>query len=263
MIQLSAVIITFNEERNIARCLESLRDVADEIIVVDSYSTDRTPEICKESGVRFLQRRFDGYTNQKNYANSQAAYSCILSLDADEALSPLLKQSILKVKTAWKDDGYTMNRLTNYCGKWIRHGGWYPDIKLRLFDNRKGKWKGELIHEEIVMDRGASVGELEGDLLHYSYYSIGDHVKQANYFTDLAAKELFWRGKRASLIKITLHPCIRFIRDYFIRLGILDGYYGYVIARISSHAVFLKYTKLHYLWKNGGGRKASNFSNNE
>ena len=142
MTQLSVVIITFNEERNISRCLDSVKDIADDVVVVDSFSVDKTEQICKEKGARFISHTFDGHIQQKNWAITQAKFPHILSLDADEALSDELKKSILEVKKNWKHDGYSMNRLTNYCGQWIYHCGWYPDRKLRLFNSKKGNWGG-------------------------------------------------------------------------------------------------------------------------
>lgn len=142
-IKLSAVIITYNEEDNIERCLESLEKTADEILVVDSFSSDRTAEICKSKGVEFIQHSFEGHIEQKNYALSRASNDYVLSLDADEALSDKLIQSIRAAKQNWSTNGYSVNRLTNYCGKWIRHCGWYPDKKIRLWDKRKGTWGGD------------------------------------------------------------------------------------------------------------------------
>lgn len=246
MPMLSAVIITFNEEKNIARCLQSVKDVADEILVVDSYSTDRTEQICRSMGARFIQNRWQGYTSQKNFANSMALHDHILSIDADEALSDDLRKSILIVKENWLSDGYIMNRMTNYCGKWIRHGSWYPDRKLRLFDRTKGSWKG-VIHEEFFLKDGTRTGSIRGDLLHYSYYSISDHVKQANHFTDITAELAYSKGKRAGPLKILFSPVVKFIRDYFLLLGFLDGYPGFIIAHISANATFLKYVKLRQL----------------
>lgn len=244
---ISAVIITLNEERNIGRCLESLKSVADDVVVVDSFSSDKTKEICLQKGARFFQRDFKGYIEQKNYANSLAKYDLILSIDADEALSEELKDSIRRVKENQVHDGYVMKRLTSYCGRFIRHGGWYPDKKLRLFDRKKGKWAGMYIHEYVEMVKGSSSGELKGDLLHFSYFSISDHVKQANHFSDITAREYFEKGVKAGYIKILFGPCIKFLRDYMFRSGFLDGYYGFVIARISAMATFWKYSKLRDL----------------
>ena len=163
-VELSAVIITFNEERNIRRCIESVLEVVDEIVVVDSFSTDKTKTICQEYNVRFIEHPFEGYIEQKNWAKSQATHNCILSLDADEALDGRLKESILKIKSDWKY-AYKMNRLTNYCGKWIHHSGWYPDTKLRLFDRREGDWGGINPHDKFIVKNSEKVKHLEGDIL--------------------------------------------------------------------------------------------------
>jgi glycosyltransferase involved in cell wall biosynthesis len=245
-IQLSVVIITFNEEKNIERCLSSVQAIADEIVVVDSFSTDKTKEICLKYGVKFIEHKFDGHIEQKNWAITQASSPFILSLDADEALTPDLAKEIEQIKNNWQFDGYSFNRLTNYCGKWIKHCGWYPDVKLRLWDSRKGSWKGTNPHDRYEVDSN-KIKHINHDILHYSYYSISDHIKQVNYFTDIAAKAAFAEGKRSSLVKITINPIIKFLRDYFFKLGFLDGYYGFVISIISSHATFLKYAKLKQL----------------
>jgi glycosyltransferase involved in cell wall biosynthesis len=250
VVQLSVVIIAYNEERNIARCLDSIKEIADEIVVVDSFSTDNTIEICKSYGAKIIQHKFEGHIQQKNYTLEKASFDFILSLDADEVLSDELKKSITSVKSEWKYDGYEMNRLTNYCGAWIRHCGWYPDKKTRLFDKRKGKWTGVNPHDRYTMnDSHASVGYLHGDILHYSYYSISDHIAQVNYFTEISARTLFEQKRKASLVRLLASPVFRFIRDYILKCGFLDGYYGFVVCMISSHAVFLKYAKLREIWK--------------
>lgn len=246
---ISAVIITFNEEINIERCLQSLVGVADEIVVVDSFSTDKTDEITQNLGAKVVRNKFDGHIEQKNFAIKQAKFPHVLSLDADEALSDELRNSILKIKANFNSDGYTFNRLTNYCGKWIKHCGWYPDVKLRLWDSRKGKWTGINPHDKFEMDDEAKITHLKGDLLHYSYYSIDGHIKQVNFFTDLLAKSMYKQGRRASWFNILLSPLVKFIKDYFIKTGFLDGYYGFVISIISAHATFLKYIKLKELDK--------------
>ncbi len=249
MIKLSCFIITFNEERNIRRCLESLVGIADEIVVVDSGSTDNTAAICKSFGVKFIINPFEGYIEQKNFASGQCAYENILSLDADEALSADLKNSITSVKENWVTDGYSFNRLTNYCGKWIHHCGWYPDRKLRLYKKGKGKWSGSNPHDQFILNERDNLELLSGDLLHYSYYTIEEHIKQVNKFTEIAAASAFKEGRRSSLIHILIKPVIRFIRDYIFHLGLLDGYYGLVICRITSQSTFLKYVKLYELQK--------------
>jgi glycosyltransferase involved in cell wall biosynthesis len=243
---LSVVIITFNEERNIGRCLASVQAVADDIVVLDSFSSDRTEAIVREHGARFVQHAFDGHIEQKNRAITHAAHPFVLSLDADEALDERLVDSIRKAKEGTAD-GYTMNRLTNYCGSWIRHGGWYPDRKLRLWDSRKGQWTGTNPHDRYELAVGARLEHLQGDLLHYSYYTLNDHLKQVNYFTDIMAKALHARGKRASMVKLLLSPVAKFIGDYMFRGGFLDGWHGFVIAMVSAHATFLKYAKLKEL----------------
>ncbi|MCH8317965.1 MAG: glycosyltransferase family 2 protein [Bacteroidetes bacterium] len=245
MKKISAVIITYNEERNIGRCLDSLEGIADDIVVVDSFSTDKTGKICKAKGVRFVQNKFEGHIEQKNYAITQAQYPHILSLDADEALSEKLKKSILEVKAGWQYDGYYINRLTNYCGKWIRHCGWYPDRKLRLWDSAKGKWGGINPHDKFEMAAGSVTSNLKGDLLHYSFYSIKDHITQVNKFTDISSDALLKKGLKSSLFKIIFNPIVKFTRDYFFKLGFLDGFYGLVICTISAHAKFLKYVKAY------------------
>ena len=245
-IKLSVIIITFNEEKNIERCLTSVKTIADEIVVVDSFSTDNTKEICLKYNVKFIEHQFDGHIEQKNWAISQATSPYILSLDADEALTEELIQEIQQIKNNWQYDGYTFNRLTNYCGKWIKHCGWYPDVKLRLFDSRKGSWKGTNPHDRCELDT-ATIKHINYDILHYSYYSISDHIKQVNYFTDIAAKAALKNGKKSSLFSILVKPPIKLLRDYFLKMGFLDGYYGLVISIISSHATFLKYAKLKQL----------------
>lgn len=247
---ISVVIITFNEEKNIGRCLESVQEVADDIVVVDSFSTDRTEAICKKWGARFVQHPFEGHIEQKNWAITQAKYPVVLSLDADEALSESLRDAIKEVKKSGTADGYTMNRLTNYCGKWIRHCGWYPDRKLRLWDSRKGSWQGENPHDRYQMEAGARIQHLKGDLLHYSYHSISDHVAQIQKFTDISARAKFRRGKTLSVWLIALRIGFTFFKKYFLKLGILDGYYGFVISVLSVYSVFLKDVKLRELYKN-------------
>ncbi|MFT5818931.1 MAG: glycosyltransferase involved in cell wall biosynthesis [Crocinitomix sp.] len=249
-IKISAVIITFNEEKNIERCLKSLLDVADEIVVVDSFSTDRTEEICKAHKVRFIPHKFDGHIEQKNWAREQASHTVVLSLDADEALDDTLKQSILALKVNWQHNAYKMNRLTNYCGKWIKHTGWYPDTKVRLWQNDKGHWTGENPHDEFkLFDDKTTVGFLKGDLLHYSYHHPSDHDKQIEYFTNIAAKAYVEKGKKPFFMQPYLSAFLKFIKCYFIKLGFLDGKEGWIISKKSSYAAYLKYKKINTLLK--------------
>ena len=249
-VRLSAVIITFNEENNIGRCLDSISEVADEIVVVDSFSTDTTQKICLGHDVKFLQHPFEGHIEQKNYAVSCASYDHVLSLDADEALSETLKQSILAAKKNWRCDGHDINRLTNYCGRWIRHSGWYPDTKLRLWDRRKGHWGGLNPHDRIIMDDHCRVCHLAGDLYHYSYHTINDHIEQINRFSEIAAQAAYGEGRQANLLlDIVLNPLLTFFKKYILKLGILDGYPGFMIAIHTAYGKFLKYIKLRELNK--------------
>ena len=250
MIKLSVVIITYNEEKNIERCLISIKDIADDIVVVDSFSTDETRKICQKYNVRFIEHKFEGYIEQKNFADAQAKYQYILSLDADEALSDELKRSILSVKNNWQYNGYRMKRFTNYCGKWIKHCGWYPDTKLRLFDKAKGKWTGLKIHEKVELTQKSTTFLLKGDLLHYSYYSISQHIETINKFSDIAVLAHSEKGKKSNLFKIIFSLLWKFVRIYFIKLGFLDGFYGFVISVNSAHSTFLKQVKLRELYKN-------------
>ena len=243
-VKVSAVIITFNEEKNIERCLLSIKDIVDEIVVVDSYSKDSTREICEKYQVLFIEHPFEGHIEQKNWAKDQAHYDFILSLDADEALDNDLQKSIFKAKNDWKFDSYQMNRLTNYCGKWIRHSGWYPDTKLRLFDRRKGDWGGSNPHDKYIPVKGSKIGYLKGDILHYSYYTRQEHLNQLDYFSDIASKDLFIKGKRGSYIKLLLNPISSFVKAYFIKRGFLDGIEGFHISRLAAYSNYLKYLKL-------------------
>ena len=252
-VKISAVIITYNEEKNIDRCLDSVRSVADEIVVVDSFSTDKTKEICSRRNVKFLQHHFEGHIEQKNYALSCAGYPYVLSLDADEVLSEKLIQSIQAAKQSWQFDGYRFNRLTNYCGKWIRYSGWYPDTKLRLWDKSNGRWGGVNPHDRVMLDEQSRVCHLPGDLYHYSYHSIQDHVDQINSFSEIAARAAYTEGRRANLLlDILMNPLLTFIKKYFLKLGILDGYQGFMIAIHTAYGKFLKYIKLRELDKQAG-----------
>jgi glycosyltransferase involved in cell wall biosynthesis len=244
MTHISGVVITFNEEKKIANCLKSLLPVCDEIIVLDSLSTDGTEDICKNLGVRFIQQPFLGYIEQKNYALSFATNNMVLSLDADECLSEALQQSILAVKRNMDADGYTMNRLTRYCDKWIYHCGWYPDIKLRLFNKTKAHWGGTNPHDKIMMAAGSKQLHLKGDILHYSIDSVEQHVQQATRFSIISAKAKYQKGETSNRLKTLLHALGRFFKTFFLKAGFLDGYYGWLIAKHSAQGVYLRYSLL-------------------
>ncbi len=250
MTPLSVVVITFNEAKNIVRCLNSVMAVADDVVVVDSFSTDGTQSLAQKLGARVIEHKFEGHIQQKNYAISQAKYPHVLSLDADEALDKILEEAILKVKENWQADGYILQRLTNYCGTWIKHGNWYPDLKLRLWDSRKGAWGGQNPHDEYQMKKGSRIDQLPGHLLHYSFYTFQEHLAQIKRFTDISSQAAFESGKRSNYLKIVLSPALKFFKGYVLKLGFLDGKAGWMIARWSAYATYLKYSKLFRLQAN-------------
>lgn len=245
MPQLSVVIITYNEANNIRRCIESVQKVADEIVVLDSYSTDGTAAIARSLGAIVHTEKFRGYIGQKNYALQLASHHYILSLDGDEALDSSLVASILEAKKTFSYRAYSMNRCTSYCGHFIRHGLWYPDRKIRLFDRRIACWGGLNPHDRIELQPGFAVQHLAGDILHYSFNTPDDMVWQNNRMSSIAATSLYATGKRSNWFKMLLHPAWCFVSGYFLRLGFLDGADGFTIAVNTSHQVFLKYNKLY------------------
>ena len=248
MEKITAVIITQDEERNIGRCLKSLEGVVDEVVVVDSGSTDGTEALCRAAGARFVSHAWEGYSGQKNYANSLATHPWILSIDADEALSPELRdslQALRGVDTA-PETVFDMNRLNNYCGHWIHHCGWYPDRKTRLFHHDAFEWDG-VVHEELRC-RGVhecTPLQLKGDLLHYTYYDVADHAARQIKYATLAAEKAFAQGRRARRSDLWLKPAWTFLRNYLFRFGFLDGHAGYLVCRMSAFYTFLKYASLY------------------
>jgi glycosyltransferase involved in cell wall biosynthesis len=247
MQSLSAVIITRNEARNIGPCLRALQGVCDEVVVVDAESTDNTRAIAEGHGARVTVRAWTDYSNQKNFANGLATHDLVLSLDADEVLSPELRASILEVKRDGAQGAYSMHRLTNYCGSWVRHGGWYPDTKVRLFDRRQARWEGAHVHETLALAPGTPITLLKGDLLHYSYHTIADHETRIERYSDLHARKMLAEGRQAGVVKLWLSPAAKFLQGYLLQGGFLDGRAGYDIARLSARAVHLKYAKLNAL----------------
>jgi len=244
MDKISVVIITLNEERNIGRCIQSVIDIADEVLVIDSLSADNTKQISESLGARVIEQSFLGHIEQKNFAKSQAAHDWVLSLDADEALSEQLKLSIKEQKASGLKGGYTMNRLTNYCGKWIKHSGWYPDVKLRLFRKDDGAWTGVNPHDRYELASKAKATHLKGDLLHYSFYSMEEHRAQIEKFSDISSQAKFNKGIRSNWAKVMVKTVAKFFKSYILKRGFLDGYYGWVIAAYSAYATYLKYSKL-------------------
>jgi len=239
--KITATIITLNEERNIARSIESLR-CADEILIVDSGSVDRTVELAQNLGARVLEAGWRGYAGQKNLATDEAANDWILSLDADEALSELLEAEIWNLKKSGPEfDGYTMPRLACYLGRWIYHSGWYPDRKIRLYDRRKAKWVGDFVHESVEVQ--GRLGHLQGNLLHFTCESLSEHVKTMDRYTTLAAQELVAGKVKVPLTRLIVDPAWTFVQTYFLKAGFLDGPEGLTIAQMAAFYVFLKYSK--------------------
>ena len=244
MNRISVVIITLNEERNIGRCLDSVMPIADEVVVVDSLSTDATKDICSKYPIKFIPRAWEGYITTKNFANSQASNDLILSIDADEALSPELAKSIESLKSQDVENKvFSMNRRMNYCGRWIKHGGWYPDTKIRIFNRKNVHWIGQKVHEKLFIPEGTQVVHLEGDLLHYSFYTPEEHRRQMEHFATLSAEEMAQNGRRPNLLSVYVHTGWKFLRDYIFKAGFLDGKTGLTISKINAYAIFKKYTE--------------------
>jgi glycosyltransferase involved in cell wall biosynthesis len=247
---ISVVIITLNEEDKIGRCISSVHDIVDEVVVVDSYSTDRTEEVCRSfDKVVFIKQKFLGYIEQKNFAKDQAKGNFILSLDADEALDADAREELKKIRYNAGADAYAWNRLNNFCGKWIRHGAWYPDRKVRLWRNGMGTWTGMNPHDKLTLKTGGKTERLKGHILHYTVADLREHIAQMNSFSSIGAAALFKKGCKGVSVRIIINPLFRFFRDYFIKMGFLDGYYGFLIAMNTSYGVFLKYSKLKMMQK--------------
>jgi glycosyltransferase involved in cell wall biosynthesis len=239
--KISAAIITYNEERNIARAIESLR-CCDEIVVIDSGSNDRTVELATKLGARVLDLAWRGYAGQKNYASECCENDWVLSLDADEALSEALEAEIWQIKKNGPDfDAYTMPRMAQYLGRWILHSGWYPDRKVRLFDRRRAKWVGSYVHESVVVE--GSVGRLESSLLHFTCSSLSEHLRTMDRYTTLAAEQLVDQNAQIGWRHLALDPPWTFFRTYVLERGFLDGAEGLAIAHMGALYNFLKYAK--------------------
>jgi glycosyltransferase involved in cell wall biosynthesis len=244
-VKISAVIITFNEEKNIEAAIRSV-DWADEVLLVDSESTDRTRDIAESLGARVIVNAWPGFSAQKQFAVDQAGNDWIFSLDADERVSDTLKNEILALtESDVIADGYRIPRLSYYMGKAIRHGGWYPDSQLRLFDRRKGRWKDVIVHESVAMADGARVDQLDSDIIHYSVENAQHHAKMiSERYAPLAARQMFETGRTTSPVKIAFAGFIAFIQTYFLKLGFLDGFPGFCIAYFAAHHAFMKHLML-------------------
>lgn len=240
---MSAIVVCFNEEERIGACLESL-GWCDEVVVVDSFSTDRTPEICRRYTDRFMQRPWPGYREQKAYAHSQATREWVLLVDADERVTPELQQEILDVleRDRGRYAGYAVPRLVRYLDRWWWRGGWYPDYDIRLFRRDRATWSGFDPHEKIVVD--GAVRRLRHPLHHFSYRDMEDHLARINRFTSIASRELHQAGGRWRLSDALFRPLGRFLRFYLLKAGFREGFAGFYVAVTAAVYVFLKYAKL-------------------
>lgn len=248
--KISVVIITYNEEENLPGALSSVRDVASEIIVVDSYSEDDTVRIAKATTSKVYRREWTNFSDQKNFGNGKATFPWILSLDADERVSPELRAEILQLKEKEPDcAAFSIPRQAFYLGKWIRHCGWYPDRKIRLFRKEKAAWKGEYVHEDLVVE--GPIKNLKGKLYHFTYRDIADHLNRLNQFSGLGAQKLYAQKKKGRWYHLLFQPIFGFVRSYFLRAGFLDGFAGFVISVFHGYSLFIRYAKLKEIWKKG------------
>jgi glycosyltransferase involved in cell wall biosynthesis len=247
--RLSACIIAFNEADRIAECVRSLA-CCDQVVVVDSHSTDGTREIATSLGARVVERDWSGYVAQKEFAVRSASSDWVLCIDADERLSPALQAELVALRDAGFPGaaGWEMPRLTFYLGRWIRHGTWYPDRAVRLFDRRRGRWVGHpayALHEHVELD--SAPGRLQHDLLHYPYRTFADHLRTIDQYTTIIAQGLHAHGRRATISDFSLRPLFAFIRFYWLKRGFLDGWRGLLLAYLHAHYVRMKYAKLFLL----------------
>lgn len=246
---LSVCVMAMNEASKIGDCLRSV-DFADELVVVDSHSTDRTRDVAAALGARVIERDWPGWIAQNNFAVAQASHEWVLTIDADERVSPELRASILRaIDQPGEAVGFTLPRVTRYLGRWIRHGGWYPDRKVRLFRRGRGRFEGTDPHPRGRVD--GPVADLDGDLLHYSYDDLADHLRTIDRFTGVAARAKLAHGGRAALSDLTLRPFGKFVRMYVLKQGFRDGLPGFVVAITGAFYVFMKYAKL---WEMQSGR---------
>ncbi len=242
---ISATLITHNEEANIEEALQSIA-WADEIVVIDSGSTDRTVDICRRYTDRVFQRAWTGFVDQKNHGVSMARHDWILSLDADERVGPeLIREIELLRKSGFSHPGYRVPRVAFFMGCWIRHGDWYPDYQLRLFDRRRGRWQGGRVHESVRVE--GIPGVLRGEIRHYTYRSLSDYLRRLEIYTSLAAQDYLQKGRQTSMPKMLGNSLGAFVKAYLIKRGFLDGVPGLMVAIMGAISVFFKYAKLYEL----------------
>ncbi len=246
---LSVVVISQNAERHFEACLNALKKVSDDVVIVDHYSEDATVEIAKAAGCRVFSKKWTGYSAGKNFGNAKAKHDWILSIDADEVLSDELIQSINSLEPDDKQCVYAINCLSSYCGNWVKHGSWYPDWHIRLFNRLEVSWNLEEVHETLALPAGVSIVKLKGSLYHYTVDTIEQHQLKIEHYASLGAQKMYAAGRKPSIIIKFLNPPFRFMIDYFFRGGILDGKAGWHIARLTAKEKWLKYAKLQQLIK--------------
>lgn len=242
MAKISAVILTKNEARQIGRCIASLEGLVDEVLVIDAESEDTTRDIALSMGAKVVMEPWKGFSYARNKGIDLAVYPFILSIDADEALSDELRETLSALK-AGLSGAYAFNRKAFYCGRWIRHCGWYPDTKLRLYPASGSRWEGE-VHERLVLGSTLCVEHIRGDLLHYTVGSISEHLRKIDFYTQIWAEKQASEGKKSRYLQLLIKPFYKFLQMYLFKLGMLDGWQGYVLCRLSAFETYLRYAKL-------------------
>jgi len=253
-VKISGAIITFNEEKNIKRCIDSLKEVCDEIVVVDSLSSDNTVSIAKELGAKVIEQKFLGHIAQKQLAVDNCSNDWILSLDADEELSKELIEELKElIKKPLSAEAYSMPRVSFHLGRWIRHGGWYPDRKTRLFNKQKAHWGGYNPHDKVIVN--GETKKLKNDIRHYVFKDLRHNIDTNNSYSSIMAEDLYKNGKKFSMMLLLFKPLGKFLETYVYKRGFLDGLPGFIIAVGAAYSMFLKYAKL---WELENVKKTKN-----
>ena len=250
--RISAVIITKNCERTISQCIEAANKAADEVVIVDSFSSDNTVPICETLGAKVFQQEWICFGAQKNFGNQQASNTYILSLDADEVLTDEAIYHINHLKKMGLNGTYNIPRFNFYFGKFLKYGLGNPERVTRLFDKRICSWNNEAVHEKLIISEEQSMQVIKGGINHYSYFSIEQYIEKANCYTSLSAMKLFEKGKRCTILKLLFSPLYVFFKSYIIKRGFMDGTNGFITARFHASTDFLKYTKLRELYRKKG-----------